>query len=285
MVVLAATLWGTLGVFARFLNQKGYTGFEVASLRIVLSGLIFLIFIPFIWNNLLQIKSIKIYIFQSFFGVFLYNTLYFLAISRIGITCSVALLYTSPIWTLILSKLFIKNTISILQIFISLICFLSVYIVIGTKFNETHIDLLGLFSGLGSGAAYATYYVIGKKIIEHEKPNVVIFFSFIIGAFLFLMIPNSWGLLIKITEERQGLVWIYFIFITIIGTIVSYFIFVHGLNKISAPTVSILTTVEPIVGVSLASLIFNEPLSLVQISGFCLILGANVINGLFLDRS
>lgn len=71
MVVLAATLWGTLGVFARFLNQKGYTGFEVASLRIVLSGLILLIFIPFIWKNLLQIKSIKIYIFQSFFGVFL----------------------------------------------------------------------------------------------------------------------------------------------------------------------------------------------------------------------
>lgn len=99
------------------------------------------------------------------------------------------------------------------------------------------------------------------------------------------MIPNTWNLLIKVTEERQGLVWIYFIFITIIGTIVSYFIFVHGLNKISAPSVSILTTVEPVVGVSLASLIFNEPLSLVQISGFCLILGANVINGLFLDRS
>ncbi len=48
MVSSAATLWGTLGVFARFSNRNGYTGFEVASLRIVLSGLILLIFIPFI---------------------------------------------------------------------------------------------------------------------------------------------------------------------------------------------------------------------------------------------
>ncbi len=74
-------------------------------------------------------------------------------------------------------------------------------------------------------------------------------------------------------------------FMTIFGTVVSYFIFVRGLKMLSAPTVSILTTIEPVVGVSLAALILHEPLTPIQTLGFCLILGANVVNGLFLDRS
>ena len=52
-ILVAAVMWGALGVVGTSLNLSGYTGFEVATLRIILSAVILSVALPVLWKNIL----------------------------------------------------------------------------------------------------------------------------------------------------------------------------------------------------------------------------------------
>ena len=52
-ILTAALIWGTLGVVASSLNLSGYTGFEVAALRIILSACMVCVALLVVWTEVL----------------------------------------------------------------------------------------------------------------------------------------------------------------------------------------------------------------------------------------
>jgi EamA domain-containing membrane protein RarD len=48
-IITAAICWGTLGIFSTYLNQIGFSGWQVTILRIVTAAFIILIMLPKLW--------------------------------------------------------------------------------------------------------------------------------------------------------------------------------------------------------------------------------------------
>ncbi len=280
-IIVSAFIWGTLGIVASKLNLSGYNGFEVASLRIVFSGFSLIILIPFLWKSIrLAIKKHpKILILHSISGVFSYNIFYFLAIDKIGVIFAVSLLYTSPIWTLLFTKIIFRKSISFRQITISFISFIGVIITLGLDVNDAQISILGIFFGAASGASYALYYVIGKRALNDVEPNILLVSSFTISGLIFLFIPETWEGIHRLSMEEKPSVWIAIITMSLIGTVFSYFLFARGIKSTSPPSISILTTIEPLTAVTLAAIIFGEILNPIQWLGIFIIVGCNAVNG------
>lgn len=281
-ILLAAFLWGTLGVMASGLNASGYNGFEVASLRIVFSGLALGVAVPFLWKSIYSAlkKSPRILILHSLSGVFLYNVFYFLSIDKIGVIFSVCLLYTSPIWTLLFTRVILKEHISLYKIIIAFTSFIGVVITLGIGVNDVQLSMSGIFFGAASGASYALYYVIGKRALKDVQPNTLLVSSFTISGLVFLFIPETWEGLHRLSMEQKPSIWAAILIMSLIGTVFSYFLFTRGLKTTSPPSISIITTIEPLTAVTLAAIILGDVLQPVQWLGIFLIVGSNAVNGL-----
>ncbi len=108
---------------------------------------------------------------------------------------------------------------------------------------------------------------------------------FFVGALGFLLIPESWHAIAKLVNETRAPVWTLFILISLIGTVFSYFLFTRGIQAASPPSISVLTTVEPLTAVMLAAVLFGEELSALQYLGLGLIIGASAASGFFGRRA
>ena len=284
-ILSAAMIWGTLGVIGASLNLSGYTGFEVAALRIILSACALCVALPAVWAEFVSaVQKIPVrLIVQALSGVVAYNVFYFLAIERVGVTLSVCLLYSSPFWTLLFVRALFGAKTSPAQLALAGCAIGGVVATVGLNLEDSPLSGAGVVYGLAAGASYALYYVIGKRALDDISPNVLLVSSFLVGAIGFLFIPESWSALAKLVNETRAPVWTLFVGISLIGTVLSYFLFTRGIQTTSPPAISILTTVEPLTAVVLAAVLFSEELSALQYLGLCLIIGASAASG-FLGR-
>lgn len=108
LVILSAIGWGSLGIASTQLSQLGLSNLSITGLRIVGSFAILLLFIPLFYKSLIILKAghIPKLVLQSLLGILGMTLCYFSAVQSIGPAVAVALLYTAPIWSVVLSFIF-----------------------------------------------------------------------------------------------------------------------------------------------------------------------------------
>ncbi|MFD2192053.1 DMT family transporter [Pistricoccus aurantiacus] len=281
-IALAAASWGTLGVLASGLITAGFHGFEVAALRVLLSACILLIVSPRVLRPYLAVIRAHwpILCVHSLIGVFFYNTLYFLAIGEVGVTFSVGLLYTAPIWALVFAIFILGERPSWLRSLLALGACIGVMLTLGVGGVGTTPSMIGIFLGIASGATYALYPVIGKRAIRQVPPTVLLFSSFLVSGLVFAVLPPTWDGMARLAESGSLSVWTALLAMSLFGTIFSYFLFTRGIQTVPASSVAVVTTIEPLVAIMLASTFLKEHLSILQYSGISLIILCSVLSGL-----
>ena len=134
---------------------------------------------------------------------------------------------------------------------------------------------LGAVLGLGAAVVYTTYILCSQGIAARVRPLVL---SAVVctGASVSLCIGTA-----LLGELRPGSLtaagWGWLACIAVASTVVAISLFFAGLRRVGPTTASILATVEPLVTVLLAFLVFGEMLGAVQILGGALVLGAVVV--------
>ena len=291
LVFLAAATWGTLGPIGAFLNTLGFSGREVASLRIAFAAL------PLAAAFLFRSRGFRPYaqmvrlvIAHAAFGVIGFNIAYFTAISRIGVTLSVALLYTSPLWTVMGAAVFLGVGLGIKQMGLAALSVAGVLLVLSPNLflggdQSLGLDAAGIFAALLSAICYALYGVLGKRCLKRGlTPTDLVFSSFLTAGLANLLSPDLWSGLRRLAMYHSPGVLLALLGLSWFGTVMSYLLFTRGLNELPATSASLITPVEPVTAVILAAMLLHEPLSLLQVSGFCLIVGGAVA-GAFLAPS
>lgn len=145
-------------------------------------------------------------------------------------------------------------------------------------------DPLGVALGLGAAVVYTTYILVGAAIVERVGPRVL---SALVctGAAITLTAGSS-----LLGELRPGALtaagWGWLACLAVVSTVASISLFFAGLRRAGPTTASILATVEPLVTVSLAFLIFGEKLGVIQLLGGAVLLsGALVLHVRLAHRS
>jgi len=281
LVAAAAAIWGTLGIVATGLNQAGFTGFDVAALRVVFSAVALAAAAPVLLRHDLGElrRHAPVLIIHAFIGVFVYNATYFLAVAEAGVTVAVGLLYTAPIWAIVFGAILLGERPTRLRIALALAACGGVALTLGGPGAARAPSIAGIGFGLAAGASYALYTVIGKKAVTDLNPTAVLFSSFLVGGAFFLAVPASWqalGRLGALEPPAVAEVWGSLLAISLVGTIFSYFLFTRGIRRVPAASAAVVTTAEPLVAVALAAALLGETLTPLHYAGIGLIVFCGV---------
>lgn len=275
-IIAAAVCWGSLGFLGTLMNRAGFNGIQVATLRIVIAAAMLLVVLPYFLPFLrrLEWRKLPVLALQSLLGVLGMSLLYFAAVSRVGASLAVALLYTSPVWSLIFGRIILGEPITRKSALLTLVAAAGVGL---TMAGGVRFDLTGIAIGLGSGICYALYGVLGKRAMTGAHPMMVLFTSIAISATALLMLPATHATLRQLSAQPLP-VWLTAAALSFIGTLTAFALFVKGLEKMPAAKAAVFTVFEPFTAVLLASLLLGERLGMLQYAGVLLIIAVAAFN-------
>ncbi|MDH7500839.1 MAG: DMT family transporter [candidate division NC10 bacterium] len=135
-------------------------------------------------------------------------------------------------------------------------------------------DLLWCLLPLASGIAYSLYIVLGSKVLAQHPPRVVSLWVITFGAVQFF----GYGLALRrISFHLSGQAWGLIAIMAILCTVISVLCFFSGLERVGASHAAIISTLEPVVTLFLATFWLRERLSPQQLVG-----AATIIVGILL---
>ena len=284
MVLAAGTLWGTIGLFATILNNRGMEPFPLAFYRLLFASIL-LIPVMLVQGKGLSLFRISKSGLISCFLVGLvsqaiYNLCYMNAIEQGGMATASVLLYTAPVFVAIMSRVFFKEPLTknvIIAIFVNICgCVLTVT---GGNFTEVNLSVFGIVMGVAAGFTYGTLPVLSRLGADDEDPYTSSFYGLAFGAVALFFMVRPWRPEVTgITDYRMVLALIGF---GIIPSALAYIIYFGGLGKIKETSiVPILASVETVAASIIGLIVFHQMLSPVKILGIALVFGSIVIMNL-----
>jgi drug/metabolite transporter (DMT)-like permease len=137
------------------------------------------------------------------------------------------------------------------------------------------LDPLGTALSLVAAVLYSAYILVSEGILRRLRPTVLAALV-CSGAAVSLSVGSA-----LLGELRPGELtaagWGWLVCLAAVSTVAAIGLFFAGLRRVRATTAAILSTLEPVVTVMLAFLVFGETLGAVQLLGGALVLGAVLV--------
>src|SRR5215471_12026553 len=123
-----------------------------------------------------------------------------------------------------------------------------------------------------AGVAYASYSLLGRRVLERHPPITVTTTSLIWGAAALLPVAGlEWASGARPTWTAGSVAGA--LYLAIVITALGYVVWNWALARVPAPRAAIFLNVQPIVGVLLAMLLLGEPVTIFTIGGGLLVVG------------
>ena len=134
------------------------------------------------------------------------------------------------------------------------------------------VDPVGLALGLGAAAVYAGYILVGERVVAGAHPVLLaaLVATGATASFSLAGLVRGGGLPMPRTTDG----WTAVAVIAAVATVIPMAALFAGIERVGAPTASIVSTFEPVVTVVLAGLVLGETLSLVEATGAACVLAA-----------
>ena len=272
-VILGASLWGGIGVFAKFLAKLGFTTMQVVTIRVAVSALVMTVYLLFKDPRLLKIRprDCGYFIGTGIVSLVLFNYCYFTCINLSSISVAAVLLYTAPTFVSLLSIPLFHERMTGGKAAALAMTFAGCFLTAGALGGGGRVSPAVLLSGLGSGLLYALYTLCGKFALRRYDSDTVSAYTFLFGAAATLPFTGLWRQGALLAQPRTLACCLG---IGVLCCMVPYILYTRGLTGVEASRASILATVEPAVAALLSMAVFGERLTPGKTAGMLLILGA-----------
>ena len=274
LIVVAAVLWGSIGLFSKIAGNRGFTPIDICFIRSLFSVIILGIFFSIKDRNIFKLKSIvdlKYFVGTGIISFSLYNWSYIAAIKETSMGVAAILLYTAPSIIMILSVFLFHEKITRIKILVIIITFIGCMMVTGIFEGDNIISWKGFLYGILSGIGYGLYSIFGKYALQKYLSVTVVFYTFLMSTFLFCVIGKPIIIISKINESQS---WIFIVSFALFSAAIPYILYTKGLSKIEASKASIIANIEPVVAAIIGICAFSEEINFLKILGIILVLGA-----------
>ena len=129
---------------------------------------------------------------------------------------------------------------------------------------------LGIALGLAAALIYSVYILAGSRVLKDEDPLAAATVVMLAAAVVF-------GLAVLVVEPHfpvTASAWGAVAAIALVSTVVAMVGFFAGIQRLGAADAATLSTLEPVVTFVLAALFLGEAVSLTQVLGGVIVLGA-----------
>lgn len=278
LIILAGVFWGSMGIFVRRLSAFGFSSIQIVCIRVVLAALVFSLILLVREPSGFRIvpQDLSLFLGLGFGSILFFTVCYFTAITMMSLSTAAILLYTSPIWIMLMSVLFFHEKLTTRKNLALLLAFGGCVLVSGISGGG--LSVTGLLIGLGSGIGYGLYSILGTVALRRYSPFAVTTWTFLFAAIGSLLISRPGEIAQKISTAPSVTGLLGFCLLTALVTaVIPFMAYTLGLRSVEASKAGILATVEPMVATLIGILVFAEPLTLLSAVGVALILAAVVV--------
>jgi drug/metabolite transporter (DMT)-like permease len=271
--VLSACGFGAMAIFAKYAYRAGFDVVSLLAVRFVLAAAIFWAIVAV---RRIPLPSRRTALTGLALGGIGYATqagLFFGALERIDASLTSLLLYTYPALIFVACLALGREHASPLRLLALGFATAGTALVLLAG-DLGALDGLGVAMGLGAAIAYTGYILVTDRTVGDANPFALAAFVTTGAAVTFVVISLATG------GPHLGVAahgWLDVGGVVLVSTVAAVSLFMVGLGHVGASTASIVSTVEPVVTVGLASALFGERLAGSQAAGGVLVLVAVVL--------
>ena len=285
LIILAGCFWGSMGIFVRKLGTYDFDSIQIVSIRLTIAAIFFslVIFIKERSGFKIAVRDIPLFLGLGFGSILFFTVCYFTAITMMSLSTAAILLYTSPVWIMLMSVVFFHEKLDGKKLLALLFAFAGCVLVSGI--SGEGMTIKGLLVGLGSGLGYGLYSILGTVALRKYSPYTVTTYTFIFAAIGSWFICNPGDMFSKFSKAPDlGFLILFCVITALITAVIPFLAYTLGLQSVEASKAGIIATIEPMVATLIGMIVYSEPLTLMSGLGILLILAAVVILNLKYDK-
>ncbi len=279
LIILAGTCWGVISIFINYLSAAGLGEMQISFLRQFFAVLVFALIILARDRSKFRMppKDLGLIVLVGFINGVLFNFLYFYTIIHSRASIAVVLLYTSPVFVIILARLFFGEKITRNKAVALVLTVVGCVFVTGVLGEGYMPPPAAILTGVLTGLAYALNNILTSAAVKKNDPLTVTMYT-LLFSFLFLIPFSKPGSLAALCRANPMILPVAFLMCLVTAVLAQYF-FSVGLGLIESGKAAIYGATEPIVGSLVGILIFHEESNLMKIAGIVMVIAAIVLTG------
>ena len=249
---IAVVLWGFTGVLGRAitLNESWLVWW-----RMLISAVS-------LWILFFFQKKIKKIAFEDFLKIAAIGTLlslhwlcFYGSIKYSNVSIALTCLSTSGLLSAIVEPIFFRRRINIYELLLGMFALVGIALIYATNLSYS----TGIYIGLLSSVLIVFTSVLNKKFVADFESEKIILYQ-LTGGFLGLsiLLPFYNFLFPSIQKIPQHFDWLWLFILSWCCTIFTFILYVRALKKVSAFTINLTLTLEPVYGIIVAFIIYNE---------------------------
>jgi drug/metabolite transporter (DMT)-like permease len=271
-IALAAALWAVAAAVARALFDDGVDPLELVQARAILSA-IGLGLIPAAWKTRAPRNQMGWAIALGL-CIALVNAAYYIAIQRLAVAVAIVLQYVAPALVVLWTALTMRRRPPTLILLSVSVAFVGVTLVSELFGGDVgRLDAPGLLAGLAAAVLFAAYTILSERAGNAYGVVGALFRGFVAASIGWIVFQSFRGWPAQLfTPEHLPLV----LFVGLGGTLVPFLLYLWGVQRVRAERASIAATLEPVLVALLAWIWLGQSLSITQMVGGAMIIGAVV---------
>jgi DME family drug/metabolite transporter len=277
-VAAAASIWGTLGLFAKILYAQGVSFESLVAVRASVGWLAVISFLLATQGARSLRVARRDLAFLSplgLIGIGTFYLLYFYTVRESTIGTAAILLYSAPAFVVVLAWLFLKEPLNAAKGFALLLTVGGIFLVAGA-YDPANLEVSPkiLLTGLLSGLTYGLYAIFGRPLAGHLSPAVILSYALAFGSALLVVaaLPTL-DTLAGLPVSSYALL----LMLAVVHTTLAFALYTFGIRHLGAGRAAIVATIEPVVAGILGVTLLSEELAALKVLGALLVLAGAVL--------
>jgi len=272
-VATAASIWGTLGIFAKILYAEGVSFEALVAVRASVGWVAvfgFVLATGGVGSLRVARRDLGFLIPLGLIGIGAFYLFYFYTVRESEVGTAAILLYSSPAFVVLLAWLFLREPLGPAKILALLLTVGGVSLVAGA-YDPANLGVtpVVLLTGLLAGLTYGLYSIFGRPVAGRLSPAVILTYALFFGAALLVPVAGpTLDTLVGLSAGSYALL----LLLSVVHTALAFALYTFGLRRLGAGRSAIVATVEPVVAGAIGVTLLGEGLTAPKVLGALLVL-------------
>jgi drug/metabolite transporter (DMT)-like permease len=275
MCAASAASFGAMAIFGKLAYDAGVGVLTLLVVRFALAGLILGV-ANLARRPVVRLPGRRTLLTALGLGAIGYaaqSGLFFTALTRIDASLTALVLYLYPALVTLSAVALGRDRLDRVRVGSLLLAFGGLVLVLFVG-EPADVDTLGVGLALGAAVTYTGYILVSDTTLSDADPLTL-------SALVCAGAAGSFALAAAVSGEASfsfdAIGWLWLAAIAAISTVLAIVLFFGGLTRVGPSRASIISTIEPLVTVVLAFIVFGEQLTATQLVGGGLVLASVVL--------
>lgn len=274
----AASLWATLGPFAKLFYAEGVSFEALVAFRGAVGWVAVFVF-ALATGRARELRvgrrDLLFLVPLGLFGIGTFYLFYYYTLREGSVGVSAILLYSAPAFVVVLARLFLKETLGLAKLLALVLTIGGIFLVAGA-YDPADLAVRSnvLLAGLLAGLSYSLYSIFGRFLTGRLSSTVILNYALAFGGALLVAAA------VPTLDTLAGLppcYWVMLLMLAVVHTTLAYALYTYGLRRLGAGRSAIVATVEPVIAVAIGVTLLGEELTAPKVLGASLVLAGAIL--------